>query len=124
MKFYIPLIFSVLLVSSCGWINEKICGKDIPGYERPRLDIKDPDPIKPRKVEFIVITEKNYKEVFDELKLKGIDPVLFGLTDNNYESLSKNIYNMLIVIESQKEITNSYRDYYEGEKSEKPLINP
>ena len=42
------------------------------------------------KIHWHIITSENAEEVFKKLEAEGIDPVLFGLTDKDFEMLSKN----------------------------------
>ena len=42
------------------------------------------------KIHWHIITSENADEVFKKLEADGIDPVLFGLTDKDFEMLSKN----------------------------------
>ena len=52
--------------------------------------------------------------MFKKLKEGGIDPVLFGLTDEGYEALSKNFAQIRAYMLQQDEIIKSYKEYYEG----------
>ena len=42
------------------------------------------------KMHWHIITSENADEVFAKLEKDGIDPVLFGLTDKDFEMLAKN----------------------------------
>ena len=42
-----------------------------------------------------------------------MDPVLFGLTDEGYEALSKNFAQIRHYIQKQNLIIDSYKKYYE-----------
>ena len=66
------------------------------------------------KVNWILITEDNYADVFAELKGKNTDGVLFGLTDDGYETLSKNFAQIRAYIIKQNEIIKQYKNYYEN----------
>lgn len=79
-----------------------------------------PDPASPKmeKVEWIVITEENYKQVFEDLKKKKKDVVLFGLTDDGYEVLAVNLAKVRKYIVLNKDVLEKYRDYYEKKKEE------
>ena len=59
---------------------------------------------------------ENVEEVFNRLKESKADPVLFGLTDEGYEALSKNFAQIRHYIQQQKLILNKYREYYEDVK--------
>jgi hypothetical protein len=60
----------------------------------------------------MIVTEDNYQEVFDDLKSKGSDPVLFALTDKGYEKLSENNVKLLEIIIIDKANLKSYKTYY------------
>ena len=66
-------------------------------------------------MQWIIITSKNADEVFKKLEEKGIDPVLCGLTDKDFELLAKNfarIRNQLMVTNN---LLDKYKEYYETE---------
>ena len=66
-------------------------------------------------MQWIIITSENADEVFKKLEEKGIDPVLWGLTDKDFELLAKNfarIRNQLMVTNN---LLDKYKEYYETE---------
>ena len=81
--------------------------------QKTALALKDPDPIKTRKVHWFVITPENAESVFAELQKKKYSLVLFGLTDDGYENLSLNIAEIRAYMTEQKAIVEAYREYYE-----------
>ena len=81
--------------------------------QKTALALKDPDPIKTRKVQWFVITPQNVDSVFAELQKKKYSLVLFGLTDDGYENLSLNIAEIRAYMTEQKAIVEAYREYYE-----------
>ena len=81
--------------------------------QKTALALKDPDPIKTRKVYWFVITPENAESVFAELQKKKYSLVLFGLTDDCYENLSLNIAEIRAYMTEQKAIVEAYREYYE-----------
>jgi hypothetical protein len=81
--------------------------------QKTALALKDPDPIKTRKVHWFVITPENAESVFAELQKKKYGLVLFGLTDDGYENLSLNIAEIRAYMTEQKAIVKAYREYYE-----------
>lgn len=84
--------------------------------DRAKLGLKDADPVKLGKIEWRVVTRENAAEVFQELERQNIDPVLFALTDNGYEVLSTDLAKLRAWAIQQREITQKYREYYEGDK--------
>ena len=78
----------------------------------PELVLPNADSVKTRSVEWIIITEENYQEVFDKLKAQGNSVALFGLTGKGYENLSLNINDLRTYIQQQNSIILAYRNYY------------
>ena len=69
-------------------------------------------------MQWIIITSENADEVFKRLEEKGIDPVLWGLMDKDFELLAKNfarIRNQLMVTNN---LLDKYKEYYETEDKE------
>ena len=86
--------------------------------EVPRAPLNLPDPETPRidDLNWIIITSENADEVFAKLEEKNIDPVLFGLTDDDYETLSVNFAQIRAYMIKQKLTLDQYRKYYESEQ--------
>ena len=84
--------------------------------ERERLNLVEPVLPKLEKIKWIVITSENADEVFAKLEEQGIDPVLFGLSDNDYQLIAKNISQIRHNLKKKSEIIKSYKEYYEPEK--------
>ena len=83
------------------------------------LNLEHPAPIETLDVEWYVINENNYKEVFDKITADGRKPVLFALTDKGYEALSINYADLRKHILAQNEIIIQYKEYYEPVESDK-----
>ena len=106
------LIAGVLSLSGCSSIKKlDIFTMEV---ERQPLGLEKPEIRKLEKLKWIIITSENADEVFKKLKEGGIDPVLFGLTDEGYEALSKNFAQIRAYMLQQDEIIKSYKEYYEG----------
>ena len=86
--------------------------------EKVKLELDQPKPLKPRDIRFIIITADNYQEVFQEMKDKDQDQVLFGLSDDDYEKLSLNLLELRNFIYQQRVIIEQYKNYYEGSEDE------
>ena len=54
--------------------------------------------------------------MFAKLEKDGIDPVLFGLTDKDFEMLAKNFAKIRNQLMQTNELLDQYREYYESEK--------
>ena len=70
------------------------------------------------KIQWIIITSENAEEVFKKMEEQGLDPVLFGLTDNDYQLLSKNFARIRNQLKIQNDLIDKYKEYYEGTENE------
>ena len=84
--------------------------------EKPRENLNYPMPtaLELEKLKWIVITSKNAEEVFAKLEAAGIDPVLFGLTDKDFEMLAKNFAQIRQKLQETNNLLEEYKKYYEG----------
>ena len=57
--------------------------------------------------------------MFTRLEEAGIDPVLFGLTDKDFELLAKNFARIRNQLKITNDLLDKYKDYYEGDLEEK-----
>ena len=87
--------------------------------ERERLDLKKPTPLELEKLQWIIITSDNAEEVFTRLEDAGIDPVLFGLTDKDFELLAKNFARIRNQLKITNDLLDKYKEYYEGDLEKK-----
>ena len=60
-----------------------------------------------------MVNEKNAQQIFDKLKEKNYDPVIFGVTDDGYEILSVNRAKVLQLVQQQRAVILAYKEYYE-----------
>lgn len=105
------LLISLTLISGCSSIKElEIFKQEV---KRTPLNLDPPVPIVMDKIEWIVITESNYKEVFEKLKKEKKSVVLFGLTDDDYEKLAINFAQVRKYIILNRSVLQKYKDYYE-----------
>jgi len=110
------LILTTFLVSSCSSVKEiEIFKKEVP---RAKLDLPDPETPRIDDLNWIIITSENADEVFAKLKEQNIDPVLFGLTDDAYETLAVNFAQIRAYMIKQKLTLDQYREYYESEETQ------
>ena len=65
------------------------------------------------KIHWHIITSENAEEVFAKLEKDGIDPVLFGLTDKDFEMLAKNFAKIRNQLMQTNELLDQYKEYYE-----------
>jgi len=121
-KILIALIMCLSL-NGCGMFGgEKSLSIFTMEKSREQLNLKTPTIEEMEKVRWIVITSKNAEEVFERLKKEGLDPVLFGLTDKDYEYLAKNFAQIRTTLKETQDILERYKDYYErtGKKDTQP----
>ena len=67
------------------------------------------------KIQWHIITSENAAEVFAKLEADGIDPVLWGLTDEDFELLAKNFAQIRNKMVETNAILEKYKEYYESE---------
>jgi len=110
-------IFLVLLlavaVSGCSTVSKLDIFKT--EVERAPLNLSKPEAAKMENIKWVIITSENAEEVFAKLKEQGKDPVLFGLSDDDYQLLSKNFAQIRAYMIKQQQIIDAYKDYYEGD---------
>ena len=67
---------------------------------------------------WIIITSENAEEVFKRLEEEGIDPVLFGLTDKDFQLIAKNFAQIRNQLKITNDLLDKYKEYYEPEIKE------
>lgn len=90
MNKILSIILFAILLSGCSIGGEKKIKLFSVEKPREKLDYPMPTPLQLEQVKWIIITSENAEEVFAKLEAAGIDPVLFGLTDKDFEILAKN----------------------------------
>lgn len=111
----LPILIT-FLISGCASTKQlEIFTKEV---ERMPLDLELPPVVILEQINWKIINEGNQEEVFAELKKANIDPVLFGLTDEDYELLQKNNVQMRNQIIRYRAIIEAYKEYYEPEEAE------
>lgn len=105
-------ILITLFLSGCAGSNKKISLLTI---EEPRakLNLESPESLTLEDIRWIIITSDNAEEVFKKLEEQGYDPVLFGLTDKEYEIIAKNFARIRAYLKEQNAILEKYREYYD-----------
>ena len=56
---------------------------------------------------------ENAEEVFKKLEEQGVDPVIFGLSDNDFQLLAKNFAHIRAHMMKQNVMIDEYKNYYE-----------
>ena len=112
------LTLSILLMflTSCSSIKPlEVLNLEV---KREPLNLDQPEVADFENLQWYIINSENAEEVFAKLKKENVDPVLFGLTDEGYEALSKNFAQIRHYIQKQKLQLETYKKYYEpGVKS-------
>lgn len=113
------VIILAIAVSGCTSVRQLDIFKT--EVERAPLDLPNPEIPKLEDIKWVIITSENADEVFAKLKEEGKDPVLFGLSDKDYEFLSKNFAQIRAYMIKQRQVIDQYKEYYESEdeKTEK-----
>ena len=112
------VLLSLILITfltSCSSVKKlEIFKEEVP---RAKLNLEKPTPLQMENLRWIIITSENAKEVFAKLEKEGIDPVLCGLTDKDFELLSKNFARIRNHMVIQNDLIDKYKEYYEGEEN-------
>ena len=104
------LILTTLLTSCAGVKTLEIFKQEVP---REKLNLEKPTPLEMEEIYWHIITSENADEVFAKLEKDGIDPVLFGLTDKDFEMLAKNFAKIRNQLMQTNELLDQYKEYYE-----------
>ena len=104
----------ILLITSCSRVQKIETVKT--EVKRAPLNLDKPAVPEQEELNWIIINSENAEEVFAKLKENNTDPVLFGLTDDEYEDLSKNFAQIRNFIIQQNLILDKYKEYYESEE--------
>ena len=86
---------------------------------RAQLNLEKPIPLILEQLRWIIISSENAEEVFQKLEDQGIDPVIFGLTDKDFELLAKNFARIRNQLKITNDLLDNYKEYYESDKDEK-----
>ena len=77
-----------------------------------------PTPLELENLKWIIITSNNAEEVFKKLEEQSIYPVLWGLTDKDFELLAKNFARIRNQLKITNDLLSKYKEYYEPEVKE------
>tara|TARA_B100000497_G_scaffold57573_1_gene65534 strand:+ start:76 stop:432 length:357 start_codon:yes stop_codon:yes gene_type:complete len=116
--YHIKNIFLVLIlaiaISGCSSVKKlEIFKQEVP---RAKLNLEKPTPLELENLRWIIITSNNAEEVFKKLEEQGIDPVLWGLTDKDFELLAKNFARIRNQLKITNDLLDKYKEYYEVEE--------
>ena len=111
----VPLMLCIFLSGCSGVKTLEIFKKEV---EREKLNLNKPTPLELENLKWIIINSNNAEEVFKKLEESGIDPVLWGLTDKDFELLAKNFARIRNQLKITNDLLDKYKEYYEPEKKE------
>jgi hypothetical protein len=111
----VSLILITFLTSCSGVKKLEIFKEEVP---RAQLNLEKPTPLELENLKWIIITSENADEVFKKLEEQGIDPVLWGLTDKDFELLAKNFARIRNQLMITNDLLDKYKEYYEEETDE------
>ena len=106
------LILTTFLTNCSGVKQLEIFKQEVP---RENLNLEKPTPLELENLKWIIITSKNADEVFKKLEEQGIDPVLWGLTDKDFELLAKDFARIRNQLKITNDLLDKYKEYYEPE---------
>ena len=110
------LIPITILISGCSSVQKlDVFATEV---ERAPLNLPNPETPKMESINWIIITSENAAEVFAKMQEQGKDPVLFGLSDDDYELLSKNFAQVRAFMIQQGITLDEYRKYYEPQEEQ------
>ena len=110
------LLILITFLTSCSGVKKlSIFKEEVP---RANLNLDKPTPLELENLRWIIITSENAEEVFKKLEEQGIDPVLWGLTDKDFELLAKNFARIRNQLKITNDLLDNYKEYYEGEDDE------
>jgi hypothetical protein len=110
------LLILTTFLTSCSSVKElSIFKEEVP---RAKLNLDKPTPLQMEKIHWHIITSENAEEVFKKLEADGIDPVLWGLTDKDFELLAKNFAQIRNKLVETNALLDKYKEYYESEEED------
>ena len=114
--FVLSLLILTTFLTSCSTIQPLEVFKT--EVERRPLNLPLPEPAQLEQVRWIIINRENAEEVFADLEKKNIDPVIIGLSDEDYENFRMNYAQIRAYMIKQNKIIDAYKEYYEGEQDQ------
>ena len=111
MKNIILVILMSVLLVGCSIGEKKL---RIFKLEEPRqnLDLPKPTPLQLEELRWIIITSDNAVEVFAKMEEQGLDPVIFGLSDKDFQLLAKNFARIRNQLKHMNDLVDKYKEYY------------
>ena len=105
------MLILATFLTNCSSIKQLSIFKE--EVKRQELNLDRPTPLQLEQIKWIIITSENANEVFKKMEEQGLDPVLFGLTDNDYQLIAKNFAQIRNQLKLTNDILEKYKEYYE-----------
>jgi hypothetical protein len=80
---------------------------------RAELNLDKPTALQLEQIKWIIITSDNAEEVFKKMEEQGLDPVLFGLNDKDFQLIAKNFAQIRNQLKITNDLLDKYKEYYE-----------
>ena len=80
---------------------------------RAQLNLDKPTALQLEQIKWIIITSENADEVFKKMEEQGLDPVLFGLNDKDFQLIAKNFAQIRNQLKITNDLLDKYKEYYE-----------
>ena len=90
-------------------VIQKVIEKKLP------LNIIDAEPLELDHIQWVIVTEDNIEEVWEQIRSDNEGVALFALRHGDYERLALNIAEIRAQLGEYIVILKRYREYYEGE---------
>ncbi len=104
-------ILVVLFLTGCSGVKKlSIFKEEVP---RQNLGLEKPTMPELEKLKWIIITSDNADEVFKKMEDEGIDPVIFGLNDKDFQLIAKNFAQIRAHLKHTNDLLDKYKEYYE-----------
>tara|TARA_A100001011_G_scaffold8031_1_gene9304 strand:+ start:18 stop:371 length:354 start_codon:yes stop_codon:yes gene_type:complete len=104
-------ILVVLFLTGCSGVKKlSIFKEEVP---RQNLGLEKPTMPELEKLKWIIITSDNADEVFKKMQDEGIDPVIFGLNDKDFQLIAKNFAQIRAHLKHTNDLLDKYKEYYE-----------
>ena len=111
------LLILLTFLTNCSGVKKLSIFKE--EVKRQELNLEKPTPLQLEQIKWIIITSENAEEVFKKMEEQGLDPVLFGLTDNDYQLIAKNFAQIRNQLKITNDILDKYKEYYEPKEEVK-----
>ena len=103
----------IILLTGCSIGGEKKIKRFSVEKPREKLNYPMPTAIQMEEIKWIIITSENAQQVFAKLEEAGIDPVLFGITDKDFQVLARNFAQIRQKLQETNNLLEEYKKYYE-----------